>query len=121
MANQGRPKIKWARWTIGGMVFVAAAVVLWLLFAPRPVSVEVQPVQVGPLAESVADQGYARVREAYVVSAPVSGRLERLDLSAMPFLTVPLHATVEPRGPFGDWLARQLMDARSAAAAGPTR
>ena len=80
MANQGRPKIKWARWTIGGMVFVAAAVVLWLLFAPRPVSVEVQPVQVGPLAESVADQGYARVREAYVVSAPVSGRLERLDL-----------------------------------------
>lgn len=80
MANQGRPKVKWARWTIGGMVFVAAAVVLWLLFAPRPVSVEVQPVQVGPLAESVADQGYARVREAYVVSAPVSGRLERLDL-----------------------------------------
>ena len=34
----------------------------------------------GPIADSVADQGAARVREAYVVAAPVSGRLERVDL-----------------------------------------
>jgi tetraacyldisaccharide 4'-kinase len=67
----------------------------------------------------------ARARSAHasvVVTTEKDGvRLERLDLSAMPFLTVPLHATVGPRGPFGDWLARQLMDARSPAAAGPTR
>jgi HlyD family secretion protein len=80
MANQGLPKVKWARWAIAGAAVVAVALVLWLLFAPRPVSVETLPVQEGRLAESVADQGYARVREAYVVSAPVSGRLERLDL-----------------------------------------
>ncbi|HEX7948583.1 MAG TPA: hypothetical protein VF495_28225, partial [Phenylobacterium sp.] len=75
MANKGRPAFKWARWAIGGTVLAAMAAVLWLLVAPRPVTVEAAAVQVGPLAESVADQGSARVREAYVVSAPVSGRL----------------------------------------------
>lgn len=79
MAKPGRPNLR-ARWVVGAAVLIALAGVLWLLFAPRPVSVEAQPVQVGPLAESVADQGFARVREAYVVSAPVSGRLERIDL-----------------------------------------
>lgn len=78
--KHGRPKVRWARWTIGATVVTATAVVIWLLLAPRPVPVEVAAVRVGPLAESVADQGYARVREAYVVSAPVSGRLERVDL-----------------------------------------
>ena len=34
----------------------------------------------GPLAETVSDQGLARVRQAFVISAPVNGRLERLPL-----------------------------------------
>ena len=42
--------------------------------------VEVAEARIAPFAESVADQGVARVREAYIVSAPVSGRLERLNL-----------------------------------------
>ncbi|WP_334165213.1 efflux RND transporter periplasmic adaptor subunit [Phenylobacterium sp.] len=74
------PKIKWARWILIGAAALAVAVTVGLLMAPRPVAVDVAQVVTGPLAETVADQGFARVREAYVVAAPVSGRLERIDL-----------------------------------------
>ncbi len=80
MAKPGQGKIKWARWTLGAAVFAIVAATLLLLIAPRPVPVDVAPVLRGPIAETVADQGYARAQEAYVVSAPVSGRLERVDL-----------------------------------------
>jgi len=73
-------RIKWLRWGLGLAVVAVAAVVMGLLLAPRPVPVDTDLVRAGPIADSVADQGIARVREAYVVSAPVSGRLERLDL-----------------------------------------
>lgn len=73
-------RIKWARWGLGGAVAAAVAATAGLLLAPRPVPADVEPVRTGPIAESVSDQGYARVREAYVVAAPVSGRLERLPL-----------------------------------------
>lgn len=73
-------RIKWARWGLAGAAALVVAVTLGLLLTPRPVAVDSQTVRVGPIADSVADQGAARVREAYVVAAPVSGRLERLDL-----------------------------------------
>lgn len=72
--------IKWARWGLGATVAVVAAATLGLLLAPRPAPVDLETVRVGPIQETVADQGSARVREAYVVAAPVSGRLQRLDL-----------------------------------------
>jgi HlyD family secretion protein len=65
---------------LGATVAVVAAATLGLLLAPRPAAVDLETVRVGPIAETVADQGSARVREAYVVAAPVSGRLQRLDL-----------------------------------------
>ncbi|MFZ5719729.1 MAG: efflux RND transporter periplasmic adaptor subunit [Pseudomonadota bacterium] len=70
----------WARWTLIGGGALLVAVVFALLLAPRPVPVDAGAVVRGPIAETVADQGMARVREAYVVSAPVSGRLQRIDL-----------------------------------------
>ncbi|HEY0647920.1 MAG TPA: efflux transporter periplasmic adaptor subunit, partial [Phenylobacterium sp.] len=73
-------KVKWVRWGLGAAAAVVVAIMLGLLLAPRPVAVDGDTVRVGPIADSVADQGAARVREAYVVAAPVSGRLERVDL-----------------------------------------
>lgn len=73
-------QVKWARWGLGGAVVAIVSATLYLLFAPRPVAVETAAIVRGPIAETVADQGYARAREAYVVSAPVAGRLERVDL-----------------------------------------
>jgi HlyD family secretion protein len=44
------------------------------------VAADVATVRRGAIAETVSDQGVVRVREAYVLSAPVTGRLERVDL-----------------------------------------
>lgn len=55
-------------------------VAIGLMFIPRPVDVDSTLVAEGPIAETVSDQGVAKVREAYLVASPVSGRLERLDL-----------------------------------------
>jgi HlyD family secretion protein len=66
------------RWLI--LLAVAAAgvgFVAWLL-APRPLLVETGKVTRGPIAETVSDQGWARVRQSYVVAAPAAGRVERL-------------------------------------------
>lgn len=68
------------RWVVVAAIGVGLAAVIGWLFVPRPVSVELASARNGPIAEAVADQGEARVREAYVVAAPVSGRLERVDL-----------------------------------------
>jgi HlyD family secretion protein len=65
---------------LGGAAAAVVATTLLLLFAPKPVEVDAGAIKVGPISETIADQGVARVREAYVVSSPVSGRLERVDL-----------------------------------------
>jgi HlyD family secretion protein len=70
----------WARWALGILIVLVVGAILFLFLAPRPVAVETAQVTTGPIAETVSDQGYARVREAYIVAAPVSGRLERVDL-----------------------------------------
>ncbi|WP_299003295.1 HlyD family efflux transporter periplasmic adaptor subunit [uncultured Caulobacter sp.] len=73
-------RIAWPRWALLAALLLVAVIAVAVMVAPRSVSVTLAPVTIGPIADSVADQGYARVREAYVVSAPVSGRLQRLDL-----------------------------------------
>ena len=51
---------------------VAAGLLIWWLRRPAPL--EVVTVTEGPLEVTVAEQGITRVRDAVVVSAPVSGR-----------------------------------------------
>jgi HlyD family secretion protein len=68
------------RWIVIGSLAAIAALALVFLFWRRPMDVDTGVVSRGPIADAVADQGTARVRQAYVVSAPVNGRLERLPL-----------------------------------------
>jgi HlyD family secretion protein len=72
--------MKWTfRITTGviGLALVGGAV---LALRPQPLEVEVARVARGPLDQKVVDDGRARVRERYTVSAPVSGALARIDL-----------------------------------------
>jgi len=62
---------------IAGLLLALVAL-LTALFWPRPLKVSVEAVRLGSIAETVADQGWARARQGYVVAAPVAGRLERL-------------------------------------------
>ncbi len=51
-----------------------------LALRPHPVDVDVARVAQAPLEQKVVDEGRARVRERYTVSAPVAGTLARIDL-----------------------------------------
>lgn len=68
-------------------VFWTAALVaigwwMWDALRPVPVLVDVGRVRRGSLSMSVADDGQTRVREPYLVHAPVRGRLLRTELRA---------------------------------------
>ena len=52
------------------------AVVLW----PTAVQVDVASLSTGPLALTIDEEGVTRVRDRFVVSAPVSGRVLRIEL-----------------------------------------
>jgi HlyD family secretion protein len=62
----------------GAAVAVGAAYALW----PRPVEVDVATVTRGPLEVTVDEDGKTRVRERYIVSAPLAGQLARIELQA---------------------------------------
>lgn len=68
------------RWVVVAAVAVLALGALALMFVPRPIAVDVTSVQRGAVAETVQDQGQVRARNAYIVAAPVTGRLERTRL-----------------------------------------
>jgi HlyD family secretion protein len=51
----------------------------WALW-PRPIEVETARIELRDIAVTVEEEGRTRVREVFIVSAPVSGRMERLDL-----------------------------------------
>lgn len=63
-----------------GLVVAAAIAGLVWLMRPAPVRVELGTADRGPLEVTVDDEGRTRVRHRYVVAAPVSGRLERIEL-----------------------------------------
>lgn len=70
-----RRRLPW----LGGVALVALIVVgLW----PRPVPVEVGKVTRGPLVVTVDEEGMTRVKNRYIVSAPVGGQLRRIDWKA---------------------------------------
>lgn len=58
---------------------VGLVVVAWI---PNPVEVEVAEVTRGPLIVTVNEDGRTRVKDRYIVSAPLAGNLARLELEA---------------------------------------
>jgi HlyD family secretion protein len=58
------------------VVIVILAVALW----PRTTAVDVARVERGPMQVTIDEEGETRVRERFVVSAPVAGRVERIEL-----------------------------------------
>ncbi len=64
------------------VISVAAVVALGLIygFLPKPVDVEVAPAKRGPLLVTVEEEGRTRVKDRFVVSAPVAGYLKRIEL-----------------------------------------
>ena len=64
---------------IGVVVLVLIALGYWE-FRPAPVPADFATVQRGSLQVTVNEEGRTRVRDRYVVSAPVPGRMRRIEL-----------------------------------------
>jgi len=58
---------------------LAVLAVAWAL-APDPIVVDTRVVTHGPLSVHVRDDGVTRIRERYVISAPLAGHSSRVDL-----------------------------------------
>ena len=106
-------------------VIAAAAGALVLLFGlvialrPAPVQVDLTTVTHGPLRVTVDEEGKARVKEVFVVSAPVSGKLRRspFDPGDRVVKDETVIAVIEPAAPiFLDVRTRTEAEAQIAAA-----
>jgi HlyD family secretion protein len=77
---RGRQLRRWSKRVLLGLAgigIVAAGVYAWL---PDPIPVDVDVVDRGPLEITVDEDGRTRVRDRFVVSAPVGGELARIEL-----------------------------------------
>jgi HlyD family secretion protein len=95
--------------------FTAVLLVVGLLaysFWPRPIEVDVAHASRGPLRVTVDEDGKTRIKERYIVSAPLAGRLQRIALRAGDQVIAgkTMLAVIEPSDP-------ALLDDRSRAEA----
>ena len=89
-------------------VLALLGVALW----PRAIAVDAGAVTRGPLAVTIDEEGETRVHDRFIVSAPVSGRVERIELEPGDRVTrnKTVVARLRPDAP-------ALLDARSRAEA----
>lgn len=62
------------------LALAAAAILAWVAARGSAVSVTAVPAVRDTLTETLGVEGVTRARESYTITAPVSGRLERLDV-----------------------------------------
>lgn len=67
------------QWILAGTLTGLVVFLVWVLI-PSPVTVEIGTVTRGPLEETVDEQAKTRIRDHYVLSAPLSGELDRISL-----------------------------------------
>lgn len=99
----------WGRWLFWGGMAALTVVVAVLAFRSQPIWVEVATVQQGPLKETIREEAKTRVIDRYVISAPVAGYLQRINVDVGD--TVKAGEAVGQLEP----LPSQMLDARSRA------
>lgn len=95
---------------VTGVIAIVAVAALW----PQPEAVEVAVVERGWLEVSVQEEGKTRIKDRYVVSAPVTGQLLRIELRPGDKILQgqTLLATIQPGDP-GLLDARQISQAKA--------
>ena len=67
------------RWFLPSVLGLLVVAGLVIAFRPQPVPVDLAAVDLGPMTVTVGDDGITRVREVFLISAPLPGRLLRID------------------------------------------
>jgi HlyD family secretion protein len=75
-----KKRTKWLRIAFLIAALGVAGVAGVIAFRPSPVRVEVARVRRGPMRATIDAEGKTRARDRFVVAAPVSGRLARINL-----------------------------------------
>ncbi|MCR4374959.1 MAG: HlyD family efflux transporter periplasmic adaptor subunit [Acidobacteria bacterium] len=103
---------RWSRFAWWGLVVAAVAVVLAVALWPQTVPVDSAAVVRAPMIVTIDEEGETRIRRRFVVSAPLSGRLQRIELEPGDRVTrgTTVVARVQAEAP-------PLLDARSRAEA----
>jgi len=109
------------RWLRTGFLVVAGiavVVVLVLAFRPQPVPVDLATVDRGDVEVAVAEDGRTRVRDRYLVTAPVAATLARITLEAGDAVEAgdPLARLEGPEAALADPRSQAQLRARLAAA-----
>ena len=73
---------RWTRYAVPLLVTVALVAAVIYAFLPSAVPVDVAVVSRGPLRVTVDEDGKTRIRERYIISAPLQGQLHRIELHA---------------------------------------
>ncbi len=63
-------------------ILVLGGLALAWLFRPQPVPVDLATITSGPIQVTVSDEGETRVKDVFVVSAPLTGLMRRIELKA---------------------------------------
>ena len=69
-----------SRKTIYWLAAIAALALIALFFRPAPLRVDIGHVEMGSMQVTVDEQGETRSHDRFVVTAPVAGRLARIEL-----------------------------------------
>lgn len=69
------------RLTYAALLFALIGGFAWALW-PRPIIVDLAVISRQTLRQEIAEEGQARIREVFTVSAPIAGRMARLTLHA---------------------------------------
>jgi HlyD family secretion protein len=69
---------KWIKRLVALLVLALIAAGLVYAFRPQPVAVDVATLGTGPMEVTIDEEGIARIRDIFRVSAPIPGRVERL-------------------------------------------
>jgi HlyD family secretion protein len=80
--NRRRAIVRWAKRGLLGIAALAGVAAIVRAWLPKPVAVDVAEVSHQTLEVEVAEDGQTRVRERFVVSAPISGELARIEIEA---------------------------------------
>ncbi len=100
------------RFALTSVAAIVSVALLYVAFRPQPIDVDLAAVARGALQVTVDEDGKTRIRERYIVSSPLAGRLLRIEMEPGDAVQRgnSLLATIQPRDP-------ALLDARELASA----
>lgn len=98
---------KYRRWAIGALALAGLAVLVFAVYRPRALPVEVAVVSIGTFEQAIDEDGHLRLKSRYVITAPTQAALLRPSLKVGDAIKAgDVVATLEPVAP-------QMIDART--------